>query len=109
MTQGPPGLADRPSGFGLRWPFCPKPVIVETFFGYDEEASLESDGSSISYQTDRTDQTPCTPDDDLEEVTQRLQDSLAGGAGGIGSRAAPWGGARWSSLAVTLTVRGFAL
>uniref|UniRef100_A0A8C9DV69 Janus kinase and microtubule interacting protein 3 n=1 Tax=Prolemur simus TaxID=1328070 RepID=A0A8C9DV69_PROSS len=46
-----------------------KPVIVETFFGYDEEASLESDGSSVSYQTDRTDQTPCTPDDDLEEVT----------------------------------------
>lgn len=46
----------------------PKPVVVETFFGYDEEASLESDGSSISYQTDRTDHTPCTPDDDLEEV-----------------------------------------
>lgn len=45
----------------------PKPV-VETFYGYDEEASLESDGSSISYQTDRTDQTPCTPEDDLEEV-----------------------------------------
>ncbi|XP_057591415.1 janus kinase and microtubule-interacting protein 3 isoform X20 [Hippopotamus amphibius kiboko] len=45
----------------------PKPVVVETFFGYDEEASLESDGSSISYQTDRTDQTPCTPDNDLEE------------------------------------------
>lgn len=50
-------------------PFAQKPVVVETFFGYDEEASLESDGSSISYQTDRTDQTPCTPDDDLEEVT----------------------------------------
>lgn len=49
-------------------PFGQKPVVVETFFGYDEEASLESDGSSISYQTDRTDQTPCTPDDDLEEV-----------------------------------------
>lgn len=49
-------------------PFGHKPVVVETFFGYDEEASLESDGSSISYQTDRTDQTPCTPDDDLEEV-----------------------------------------
>lgn len=48
--------------------FGQKPVVVETFFGYDEEASLESDGSSISYQTDRTDQTPCTPDDDLEEV-----------------------------------------
>ncbi|XP_069867527.1 janus kinase and microtubule-interacting protein 3 isoform X1 [Dipodomys merriami] len=45
----------------------PKPVVVETFFGYDEEASLESDGSSVSYQTDRTDQTPCTPEDDLEE------------------------------------------
>ncbi|XP_075072139.1 janus kinase and microtubule-interacting protein 3 isoform X1 [Mixophyes fleayi] len=44
----------------------PKPV-VETFFGYDEEASLDSDGSSISYQTDRTDRTPCTPDDDVEE------------------------------------------
>ncbi|XP_044153646.1 janus kinase and microtubule-interacting protein 3 isoform X20 [Bufo gargarizans] len=41
----------------------PKPV-VETFFGYDEEASLDSDGSSISYQTDRT---PCTPDEDVEE------------------------------------------
>ncbi|XP_018409191.1 PREDICTED: janus kinase and microtubule-interacting protein 3 isoform X3 [Nanorana parkeri] len=44
----------------------PKPV-VETFFGYDEEASLDSDGSSISYHTDRTDRTPCTPDEDLEE------------------------------------------
>uniref|UniRef100_A0A4W5PFD3 Janus kinase and microtubule interacting protein 3 n=1 Tax=Hucho hucho TaxID=62062 RepID=A0A4W5PFD3_9TELE len=40
-----------------------KPV-VETFFGYDEEASIDSDGSSISFHTDRT---PCTPDDDLEE------------------------------------------
>lgn len=49
-------------------PLGQKPVVVETFFGYDEEASLESDGSSISYQTDRTDQTPCTPEDDLEEV-----------------------------------------
>lgn len=42
---------------------------METFFGYDEEASLDSDGSSISYQTDRTDRTPCTPDEDVEEVT----------------------------------------
>ncbi|XP_076855535.1 janus kinase and microtubule-interacting protein 3 isoform X10 [Brachyhypopomus gauderio] len=40
-----------------------KPVI-ETFFGYDEEGSIDSDGSSISHHTDRT---PCTPDDDLEE------------------------------------------
>nr|XP_058154085.1 janus kinase and microtubule-interacting protein 3 isoform X4 [Dasypus novemcinctus] len=54
----------------------PKPVVVETFFGYDEEASLESDGSSISYQTDRTDQTPCTPDDDLEEGLAREEPEL---------------------------------
>ncbi|XP_077206266.1 janus kinase and microtubule-interacting protein 3 isoform X10 [Paroedura picta] len=53
----------------------PKPV-VETFFGYDEEASLESDGSSISYQTDRTDQTPCTPDDDLEEGMAKEETEL---------------------------------
>uniref|UniRef100_A0A8C8R6C3 Janus kinase and microtubule interacting protein 3 n=1 Tax=Pelusios castaneus TaxID=367368 RepID=A0A8C8R6C3_9SAUR len=52
-----------------------KPV-VETFFGYDEEASLESDGSSISYQTDRTDQTPCTPDDDLEEGMAKEETEL---------------------------------
>ncbi|XP_036907129.1 janus kinase and microtubule-interacting protein 3 isoform X4 [Sturnira hondurensis] len=54
----------------------PKPVVVETFFGYDEEASVESDGSSISYQTDRTDQTPCTPDDDLEEGVAKEETEL---------------------------------
>ncbi|XP_014649527.1 PREDICTED: janus kinase and microtubule-interacting protein 3 [Ceratotherium simum simum] len=54
----------------------PKPVVVETFFGYDEEASLESDGSSISYQTDRTDQTPCTPEDDLEEGVAKEETEL---------------------------------
>ncbi|XP_057591408.1 janus kinase and microtubule-interacting protein 3 isoform X13 [Hippopotamus amphibius kiboko] len=54
----------------------PKPVVVETFFGYDEEASLESDGSSISYQTDRTDQTPCTPDNDLEEGLAKEETEL---------------------------------
>nr|XP_020136371.1 janus kinase and microtubule-interacting protein 3 isoform X9 [Microcebus murinus] len=54
----------------------PKPVIVETFFGYDEEASLESDGSSVSYQTDRTDQTPCTPDDDLDEGMAKEETEL---------------------------------
>lgn len=58
-----------------------KPVVVETFFGYDEEASLESDGSSISYQTDRTDQTPCTPEDDLEEVIWVSTESS--GVGGV--------------------------
>lgn len=50
----------------------PKPV-VETFFGYDEEASLDSDGSSISYQTD---QTPCTPDDDVEEGMAKEETEL---------------------------------
>ncbi|XP_057362505.1 janus kinase and microtubule-interacting protein 3 isoform X23 [Manis pentadactyla] len=54
----------------------PKPVVVETFFGYDEEASLESDGSSLSYQTDRTDRTPCTPDDDLEEGVAKEETEL---------------------------------
>ncbi|GAB5578893.1 janus kinase and microtubule-interacting protein 3 isoform X2 [Prionailurus iriomotensis] len=53
-----------------------KPVVVETFFGYDEEASLESDGSSVSYQTDRTDQTPCTPDDDLDESVAKEETEL---------------------------------
>ncbi|XP_051530819.1 janus kinase and microtubule-interacting protein 3-like isoform X13 [Myxocyprinus asiaticus] len=45
-------------------PFRTCRPVVETFFGYDEEGSIDSDGSSISYHTDRT---PCTPDDDLEE------------------------------------------
>uniref|UniRef100_A0AAY4BBB6 Janus kinase and microtubule-interacting protein C-terminal domain-containing protein n=1 Tax=Denticeps clupeoides TaxID=299321 RepID=A0AAY4BBB6_9TELE len=44
--------------------FKPCKPVIETFYGYDEEASLDSDGSSISYHTDRT---PCTPDDDLED------------------------------------------
>uniref|UniRef100_A0A671PTG3 Janus kinase and microtubule interacting protein 3 n=1 Tax=Sinocyclocheilus anshuiensis TaxID=1608454 RepID=A0A671PTG3_9TELE len=44
--------------------------VVETFFGYDEEGSIDSDGSSISYHTDRT---PCTPDDDLEEVREETE------------------------------------
>ncbi|XP_069719438.1 janus kinase and microtubule-interacting protein 3 isoform X8 [Phaenicophaeus curvirostris] len=54
----------------------PKKPVVETFFGYDDEASLESDGSSISYQTDRTDQTPCTPEDDLEEGMAKEETEL---------------------------------
>ncbi|XP_056627389.1 janus kinase and microtubule-interacting protein 3 isoform X3 [Triplophysa dalaica] len=45
--------------------------VIETFFGYDEEGSIDSDGSSISYHTDRT---PCTPDDDLEEVCGVLKE-----------------------------------
>ncbi|XP_017933963.1 janus kinase and microtubule-interacting protein 3 isoform X9 [Manacus vitellinus] len=54
----------------------PKKPVVETFYGYDDEASLESDGSSISYQTDRTDQTPCTPEDDLEEGMAKEETEL---------------------------------
>ncbi|XP_062435611.1 janus kinase and microtubule-interacting protein 3 isoform X9 [Rhea pennata] len=54
----------------------PKKPVAETFFGYDEETSLESDGSSISYQTDRTDQTPCTPEDDLEEGMAKEETEL---------------------------------
>ncbi|KAG8435515.1 hypothetical protein GDO86_013448 [Hymenochirus boettgeri] len=50
----------------------PKPV-VETFFGYDEEASLDSDGSSVSYQTDRT---PCTPDEDVEDGMAKEETEL---------------------------------
>ncbi|XP_053541208.1 janus kinase and microtubule-interacting protein 3 isoform X3 [Ictalurus punctatus] len=47
-----------------------KPVI-ETFFGYDEEGSIDSDGSSMSYHTDRT---PCTPDDDLMDEEGMLKE-----------------------------------
>ncbi|XP_072883653.1 janus kinase and microtubule-interacting protein 3 isoform X12 [Hemitrygon akajei] len=53
-----------------------KKPVVETFFGYDEEASLDSDGSSISYQTDKTDRTPCTPEDDLDEGMAKEETEL---------------------------------
>ncbi|XP_063078078.1 janus kinase and microtubule-interacting protein 3 [Engraulis encrasicolus] len=49
---------------GRRRSLKPCKPVIETFFGYDEEASLDSDGSSISHHTDRT---PCTPEDDLME------------------------------------------
>ncbi|XP_012590267.1 PREDICTED: janus kinase and microtubule-interacting protein 3-like [Condylura cristata] len=55
---------------------CEREIRRLTFFGYDDEASLESDGSSISYQTDRTDHTPCTPDDDLEEGVVKEETEL---------------------------------
>ncbi|KAK3529128.1 hypothetical protein QTP70_016555 [Hemibagrus guttatus] len=48
----------------------PSPVI-ETFFGYDEEGSIDSDGSSLSYHTDRT---PCTPEDDLMDEEGMLKE-----------------------------------
>ncbi|MCI4384504.1 hypothetical protein PGIGA_G00039390 [Pangasianodon gigas] len=47
-----------------------KPVI-ETFYGYDEEGSIDSDGSSMSYHTDRT---PCTPDEDLMDEEGMLNE-----------------------------------
>ncbi|XP_078269787.1 janus kinase and microtubule-interacting protein 3 isoform X1 [Rhinoraja longicauda] len=53
-----------------------KKLVVETFFGYDEETSLDSDGSSISYQTDKTDRTPCTPEDDLDEGSAKEETEL---------------------------------
>lgn len=39
--------------------------VIETFYGYDEEASADSDGSSLSFHTDRT------PDTEPEEVNTR--------------------------------------
>lgn len=41
---------------------CVRLQVIETFYGYDEEASVDSDGSSVSFHTDRT------PDTEPEEV-----------------------------------------
>ncbi|XP_078135324.1 janus kinase and microtubule-interacting protein 3 isoform X1 [Sander vitreus] len=41
------------------------PQVIETFYGYDEEASVDSDGSSLSFHTDRT------PDTEPDEVCVR--------------------------------------
>ncbi|XP_078019352.1 janus kinase and microtubule-interacting protein 3 isoform X5 [Epinephelus lanceolatus] len=40
-------------------------IVIETFYGYDEEASVDSDGSSLSFHTDRT------PDTEPDEVCVR--------------------------------------
>lgn len=40
-------------------------IVVDTFFGYDEE-SMDSETSSVA--SFRMDRTPATPDEDLEEV-----------------------------------------
>uniref|UniRef100_A0A8P4K6J5 Janus kinase and microtubule-interacting protein C-terminal domain-containing protein n=1 Tax=Dicentrarchus labrax TaxID=13489 RepID=A0A8P4K6J5_DICLA len=40
-------------------------IVIETFYGYDEEASVDSDGSSLSFHTDRT------PDTEPEEACVR--------------------------------------
>uniref|UniRef100_A0A8B9CGJ8 Janus kinase and microtubule interacting protein 2 n=1 Tax=Anser brachyrhynchus TaxID=132585 RepID=A0A8B9CGJ8_9AVES len=50
-----------------------KPIkrhVVDTVFGYDDD-SMDSETSSVaSYRTDRT---PATPDDDLDEAQEQLQ------------------------------------
>uniref|UniRef100_A0A667WVS6 Janus kinase and microtubule interacting protein 3 n=1 Tax=Myripristis murdjan TaxID=586833 RepID=A0A667WVS6_9TELE len=48
----------------------PGPRKKETFYGYDEEASVDSDGSSLSFHTDRT------PDTEPEEVGVREEVEL---------------------------------
>ncbi|KAK2820739.1 hypothetical protein Q5P01_023698 [Channa striata] len=44
--------------------------VIETFYGYDEEGSVDSDGSSLSYHTDRT------PDTEPEEMCVREEAEL---------------------------------
>lgn len=47
---------------------CPslqRHIVVDTFFGYDEE-SMDSETSSVA--SFRMDRTPATPDEDLDEV-----------------------------------------
>ncbi|XP_041830628.1 janus kinase and microtubule-interacting protein 3 isoform X2 [Melanotaenia boesemani] len=44
--------------------------VIETFYGYDEEGSADSDGSSLSFHTDRT------PDTEPEEVCVREEAEL---------------------------------
>uniref|UniRef100_A0A3B5RA86 Janus kinase and microtubule interacting protein 3 n=1 Tax=Xiphophorus maculatus TaxID=8083 RepID=A0A3B5RA86_XIPMA len=44
--------------------------VIETFYGYDEEASMDSDGSSLSFHTDRT------PDTEPEETCVREEAEL---------------------------------
>lgn len=45
--------------------FLQRPIVVDTFFGYDEE-SMDSESSSVA--SFRMDRTPATPDEDLDEV-----------------------------------------
>ncbi|XP_067344932.1 janus kinase and microtubule-interacting protein 3 isoform X3 [Channa argus] len=44
--------------------------VIETFYGYDEEGSVDSDGSSLSFHTDRT------PDTEPEEMCVREEAEL---------------------------------
>ncbi|RXM31899.1 Janus kinase and microtubule-interacting protein 2 [Acipenser ruthenus] len=54
----------------------PKRHVVETYFGFDEE-SVDSETSSLtSYNTDRTDRTPVSPEDNLDEGILREESEL---------------------------------
>ncbi|KAM6898086.1 janus kinase and microtubule-interacting protein 3 isoform 6-T10 [Lycodopsis pacificus] len=44
--------------------------VIETFYGYDEEVSVDSDGSSLSFHTDRT------PDTETDEVCVREEEEF---------------------------------
>lgn len=44
-------------------------IVVDTFFGYDEE-SMDSETSSVA--SFRMDRTPATPDEDMGEVRVRI-------------------------------------
>uniref|UniRef100_A0A8C2QPA8 Janus kinase and microtubule interacting protein 1 n=1 Tax=Cricetulus griseus TaxID=10029 RepID=A0A8C2QPA8_CRIGR len=50
--------------------------VVETFFGFDEESVDSETLSETSYNTDRTDRTPATPEEDLDETTTREEADL---------------------------------
>ncbi|EHB03663.1 Janus kinase and microtubule-interacting protein 1 [Heterocephalus glaber] len=54
----------------------PKKHVVETFFGFDEESVDSETLSEMSYNTDRTDRTPATPEEDLDESTAREEADL---------------------------------
>ncbi|KAI7801951.1 putative janus kinase and microtubule-interacting protein 1 [Triplophysa rosa] len=54
----------------------PKRHVVETYFGFDEE-SVDSETSSLtSCNTDRTDHTPVTPEEELEDGFSREEAEL---------------------------------
>ncbi|KAM6221506.1 janus kinase and microtubule-interacting protein 1 isoform 2-T2 [Rhynchocyon petersi] len=63
----------RPRGRNLK---PPKKHVVETFFGFDEESVDSETLSETSYNTDRTDRTPATPEEDMDEATTREESDL---------------------------------
>uniref|UniRef100_A0A8C8E058 Janus kinase and microtubule interacting protein 2 n=1 Tax=Oryzias sinensis TaxID=183150 RepID=A0A8C8E058_9TELE len=54
----------RETGQFFKYTKTPLPIVVDTFFGYDEE-SMDSESSSVA--SFRMDRTPATPDEDLVE------------------------------------------